>query len=30
MMMKFLEWLGTQAINFIVNGQIEISKTWYF
>lgn len=30
MIEKFLVWLGTQTINFIVNGCIEISKTWYF
>ena len=27
---KLLEWLGTQTINFIVNGRIEIMWTWYF
>jgi hypothetical protein len=30
MIEKVLEWLGTQTINFIVNGRIEIMWTWYF
>ncbi len=30
MIEKVLEWLGTQTINFIVNGRIEIIWTWYF
>lgn len=30
MIEKVLEWLGTQTINFIVNGRIEIMWTWHF
>lgn len=30
MIEKVLEWLGTQTINFIVNGRIEVMWTWYF
>ena len=30
MLEKFLEWLGQQTINFIVNGRIEVMWTWRF
>ena len=30
MIEKVFEWLGTQTINFIVNGRIEVMWTWYF
>lgn len=30
MIAKIFEWLGTQTINFIVNGQIQVTFTWWF
>lgn len=30
MLLKILEWLGNQSINWFVNGKIEVLWTWRF